>query len=65
MGRYPHTDQWYESQADHDAVERAMLRTNCRQFRDRRFATLSGGERQRVLLAACLAQENRSLTTFP
>jgi iron complex transport system ATP-binding protein len=57
MGRYPHTDQWHESPADHDAVERAMLRTNCLRFRGRRFSTLSGGERQRVLLAACLAQE--------
>lgn len=57
MGRYPHTDEWHESPADHDAVERAMLHTNCLQFRGRRFSTLSGGERQRVLLAACMAQE--------
>ena len=57
MGRYPHTDEWHESAADHEAVERAMLHTNCLHFRGRRFSTLSGGERQRVLLAACLAQE--------
>jgi iron complex transport system ATP-binding protein len=57
MGRYPHTDQWHESLSDHEAVDRAMIRTHCRQFQGRRFSTLSGGERQRVLLAACLAQE--------
>lgn len=57
MGRYPHTDQWHESTRDHEAVERAMIRTNCQQFHGRRLSTLSGGERQRVLLAACLAQE--------
>lgn len=57
MGRYPHTDQWHESPADHAAVELAMRQTSCLQFRGRRFSTLSGGERQRVLLAACLAQQ--------
>jgi iron complex transport system ATP-binding protein len=57
MGRYPHTDRWFESTADRDAVEHAMRRTHCWELRDRLAATLSGGERQRVLLAACLAQE--------
>jgi iron complex transport system ATP-binding protein len=57
MGRYPHTDRWHESPLDYEAVEAAMRRTNCLQFRDRRLSTLSGGERQRVLLAACLAQQ--------
>jgi iron complex transport system ATP-binding protein len=56
MGRYPHTDRWFESDADRAAVERAMRRTDCWQLRDRLVHTLSGGERQRVLLAACLAQ---------
>ena len=56
MGRYPHTDRWFESEEDHAQVEAAMRRTGCRQHRARAFATLSGGERQRVLLAACLAQ---------
>jgi iron complex transport system ATP-binding protein len=56
MGRYPHTDRWFESDADRDAVERAMRQTDCWEFRDRQVQTLSGGERQRVLLAACLAQ---------
>ena len=57
MGRYPHTDRWFESEEDHRLVKAAMERTNCWMWRERGFATLSGGERQRVLLAACLAQE--------
>jgi iron complex transport system ATP-binding protein len=57
MGRYPHTDRWFESEADRRAVERAMRRTDCWDLRGRLMQTLSGGERQRVLLAACLAQE--------
>jgi iron complex transport system ATP-binding protein len=57
MGRYPHTDRWFETDADRAAVERAMRRTDCWALRDRLVQTLSGGERQRVLLAACFAQE--------
>ena len=57
MGRYPHADRWFESDADRVAVDRAMARCHCAEFRDRRMSTLSGGERQRVLLAACLAQQ--------
>jgi iron complex transport system ATP-binding protein len=57
MGRYPHADRWFESDADRVAVERAMALCHCAEFRDRRMSTLSGGERQRVLLAACLAQQ--------
>ncbi len=56
MGRYPHTDRWFESGDDRLAVEHAMRRTNCWDLRDRLVQTLSGGERQRVLLAACFAQ---------
>jgi len=56
MGRYPHTDRWFESDEDRLAVERAMRRTDCWDLRDRLVQTLSGGERQRVLLAACFAQ---------
>jgi iron complex transport system ATP-binding protein len=56
MGRYPHTDRWFESGEDRLAVERAMRRTDCWDLRDRLVQTLSGGERQRVLLAACFAQ---------
>lgn len=61
MGRYPHADHWFESDADRAAAERAMVRCGCLEFRRRRVATLSGGERQRVLLAACLAQQARLL----
>ena len=57
MGRYPHTDRWFESEEDRRLIRAAMERTQCWQWRERGFATLSGGERQRVLLAACLAQE--------
>jgi iron complex transport system ATP-binding protein len=56
MGRYPHTDRWFESDDDRLAVEQAMRRTECWDLRDRLLLTLSGGERQRVLLASCLAQ---------
>ncbi len=61
MGRYPHADRWFESEADREAVQQAMTRCDCLQFRRRRLHTLSGGERQRVLLAACLAQQPRLL----
>ena len=61
MGRYPHADRWFESDADRAAVDRAMSECGCLEFRGRRVSTLSGGERQRVLLAACLAQQPRVL----
>ena len=57
MGRYPHSEAWFDSAADHSAARAAMERTSCWEHRFRRFSTLSGGERQRVLLAACLAQD--------
>jgi iron complex transport system ATP-binding protein len=56
MGRYPHTDRWFESDEDHSFIREAMERTHCWVYRHRNFRSLSGGERQRVLLAACLAQ---------
>jgi len=58
MGRHPHRSRiggWTE--ADTDAVERALDRTDTARFADRAVTTLSGGERQRVLLARALAQE--------
>lgn len=61
MGRYPHADRWFETDADRAAVERAMAECECLEFRGRRISTLSGGERQRVLLAACLAQQPKVL----
>jgi iron complex transport system ATP-binding protein len=57
MGRYPHTDAWFESDSDRAVVQRVMRQTGCWELRDRILMTLSGGERQRVLLAACLAQD--------
>ncbi len=57
MGRYPHADRWFESDADRRAAEHAMTTCGCLAFRHRRVSTLSGGERQRALLAACLAQQ--------
>lgn len=61
MGRYPHTDRWFESEEDHRLIQEAMERTDSWKFRSRAFAALSGGERQRVLLAACLAQNASTL----
>jgi iron complex transport system ATP-binding protein len=61
MGRYPHTDRWFESEEDHRLIQESMERTHCWHHRNRTFSTLSGGERQRVLLAACLAQNASTL----
>jgi len=61
MGRYPHTDRWFESHEDHRHIRAAMERTSCWAQRHRSFGSLSGGERQRVLLAACLAQDAAAL----
>ncbi|HEY1089751.1 MAG TPA: ABC transporter ATP-binding protein [Burkholderiaceae bacterium] len=58
LGRLPHR-AWLAppSVADLAAVENAMRRTQCWDWRERRLARLSGGERQRVLLARALAVE--------
>ena len=69
MGRAPYSDGWFESQRDHDAVERAMEITDTTAFSARDFRSLSGGEKQRVILASSLAQEPETLlldepTTF-
>ncbi|RLM53228.1 ATP-binding cassette domain-containing protein [Halobellus sp. Atlit-31R] len=58
MGRNPHRSRfggWTE--ADADAVERALEQTDAKRFAERAVTTLSGGERQQVLLARSLAQE--------
>jgi iron complex transport system ATP-binding protein len=61
MGRYPHTDRWFESDEDQRHIRAAMERTSCWPQRHRSFGSLSGGERQRVLVAACLAQNAAAL----
>ncbi|MEJ8856453.1 ABC transporter ATP-binding protein [Variovorax robiniae] len=58
LGRLPH-QAWLAapSAADHAAIERAMRRTQCWEWRKRPLGQLSGGERQRVLLARAFAVE--------
>jgi len=62
LGRLPH-QAWLAppTAADTQAVERAMLQTQCWEWRDRPLNQLSGGERQRVLLARALATESELL----
>lgn len=70
QGRFPHQNllrQW--SQADTDAVNRAMKQTKVADFADRPVAELSGGQRQRCWIAMILAQDTAVLlldepTTF-
>ena len=57
LGRYPHRARWGETEADRDAVARAMVATDVTQFATRAMTALSGGERARVLLARVLAGE--------
>jgi iron complex transport system ATP-binding protein len=58
LGRLPH-QRWLAapSEADRQAVERALRSTQAWDWRDRPLGQLSGGERQRVLLARALAVE--------
>jgi iron complex transport system ATP-binding protein len=61
MGRTPHADTMFESEADAAHVARAMELTGTTAFRARDFRSLSGGERQRVILASALAQTPEAL----
>ncbi|WP_445150268.1 ABC transporter ATP-binding protein [Baekduia sp. Peel2402] len=62
IGRAPHLGPLSRpTRADHDAVDRAMLRAGVTAFADRRLTTLSGGELQRVQVAVALAQEAPAL----
>ncbi len=56
LGRLPH-QPWLATpgEADHAAVQQALLQTQAWAWRDRPLGHLSGGERQRVLLARALA----------
>ena len=56
LGRIPHLTPWQTLvQEDEVAIESAMQKADCTQFRERLVTTLSGGERSRVLLARTLA----------
>ncbi len=58
MGRTPHVGRFGRwSQADREAVDRAMARTDVLELADRAVTDISGGERQRVLIARALAQD--------
>jgi iron complex transport system ATP-binding protein len=58
MGRTPHLGRFLPPRSgDVEAVERALDRTETRDFGDRPVSELSGGERQRVHVARALAQE--------
>jgi len=58
LGRLPHLPTWSRPSAeDLNAVERALIDTDCNSIRQRIVTTLSGGERARVLLARALAAD--------
>jgi iron complex transport system ATP-binding protein len=58
MGRTPHRSRFGRAgDADRQAVDAALERTDTARFADRPVGELSGGERQRVILARALAQE--------
>lgn len=61
-GRLGRTHPWRSligrfSEADHDAVERAMGDVGIEALSGKRVDRLSGGQRQRVAIARCLAQD--------
>jgi iron complex transport system ATP-binding protein len=58
-GRTPHTNGYYETDDDIEALDSAISITRLSLFRKRAFSTLSGGEQQRVLVAAAIAQAAR------
>ncbi len=58
MGRYPQTGWWRKfSEADSQAVDRAIDSLNLRDLQNRQIRELSGGQQQRAFLARALAQE--------
>lgn len=62
MGRAPHQGTWMRaSEADEEAVERAILACDLTALRDRPVANLSGGEQKRAAIARALAQEAKIL----
>lgn len=64
LGREPHADAFsQQSDADRDAIKRAMDATELADFASRTVTTLSGGERARVAIARALATEAAVLIT--
>ncbi len=62
LGRYPHTDFLGRlSEADREAVKRALASVHAEELAAREFTTLSDGERQKILVARALAQEPQVL----
>ncbi|QZY04132.1 ATP-binding cassette domain-containing protein [Halobaculum roseum] len=62
MGRTAYVSRFgTTTEADREAVRRAMERAEVAEFADRSVTTLSGGERQRVLFARALAAETPGL----
>ena len=62
MGRYALRGMFGRFRAaDHEAVERAMVRLEVDGIADRQLRELSGGQRQRVLMAQGVAQEAPAL----
>jgi iron complex transport system ATP-binding protein len=58
MGRVPHSTSLFgPTEADVEAVERALVDADAVELATRPVEELSGGERQRVLVAMALAQE--------
>lgn len=62
IGRSPHIGPLRRAtRRDHDAVDRALERTQVGALAERKLTTLSGGELQRVQIAVGLAQEAPAL----
>ena len=58
FGRHPHRRRFAAlTDADRDAIDRALTLTGMLEMADRAVDRLSGGELQRVWLATCLAQQ--------
>ena len=62
MGRYPNAGWWRPfSNADREAVDRALEAMDLHDLSERQISQLSGGQQQRVFLARALAQEAHAL----
>ncbi|MBM4436021.1 MAG: ABC transporter ATP-binding protein [Actinobacteria bacterium] len=62
LGRTPYLGRFGAlREADEQAIDAALARTDTAYFQHRTFNELSGGERQRVVVALALAQEPRIL----